>query len=154
VLDLVDAQHSRDHLSSLPSSTIFFQSSPRRKVDRERHHELDYSRDADVALRVNAAARADLVGEGDGVRRSGLVSPGASLLPDIQNLRALSAVGGVVADRPSDYDRQWRAMSRRYRLLRAAVLHASEYAPLRSRIVPAAAALPKVFAGIVNQLAE
>ena len=56
VLDLVDAQHSRDHLSSLPSSTIFFQSSPRRKVDRERHHELDYSRDADVALRVNAAA--------------------------------------------------------------------------------------------------
>jgi hypothetical protein len=92
VLDLVDAQHSRDHLSSLPSSTIFFQSSPRRKVDRERHHELDYSRDADVALRVNAAARADLVGEGDGVRRIGLVSPGASLLPDIQNLRALSAV--------------------------------------------------------------
>jgi hypothetical protein len=76
VLDLVDAQHSRDHLSSLPSSTIFFQSSPRRKVDRERHHELDYSRDADVALRVNAAARADLVGEGDGVRRIGLVSPG------------------------------------------------------------------------------
>jgi hypothetical protein len=39
-------------------------------------------------------------------------------------------------------------MSRRHRLLTAAVLHASEYAPLRSRIVPAAAALPKVFAGI------
>ena len=63
-------------------------------------------------------------------------------------------VGCVVADRPGDYDRQWRRMSRRYRLLTAAVLHASEYAPLRSRIVPAAAALPKVFAGIVNQLAE
>jgi hypothetical protein len=45
-------------------------------------------------------------------------------------------------------------MSRRYRLLTAAVLQASGYAPLRSRIVPAAAALPKVFAGIVNQLAE
>ena len=63
-------------------------------------------------------------------------------------------VGCVVADRPGDYDRQWRRMSRRYRLLTAAVLHASEFAPLRSRIVPAAAALPKVFAGIVNQLAE
>jgi hypothetical protein len=45
-------------------------------------------------------------------------------------------------------------MSRRYRLLTAAVLQASEYGPLRSRIVPAAAALPGVFAGIVNQLAE
>ena len=64
------------------------------------------------------------------------------------------AVGCIVADRPGDYDRKWRQMSRRYRLLTAAVLQASEYAPLRSRIVPAAAALPKVFAGIVNQLAE
>ena len=63
-------------------------------------------------------------------------------------------VGCVVAGRPEDYDRQWRRMSRRYRLLTAAVLHASEYAPLRSRIEPAAAALPKVFAAIVNQLAE
>lgn len=63
-------------------------------------------------------------------------------------------VGCVVAGRPEDYDRQWRRMSRRYRLLTAAVLQASESSPLRSRIVPAAAALPKVFAGIVNQLAE
>ena len=63
-------------------------------------------------------------------------------------------VGCVVAGRPADYDRQWRAMSRRYRLLTAALLHASGYAPLRPRIVPAAAALPKIFAGIVNLLAE
>jgi flavin-dependent dehydrogenase len=63
-------------------------------------------------------------------------------------------VGCIVADRPEDYDRQWRRMSRRYRLLTAAVLQASEYGPLRSRIVPAAAALPGVFAGVVNQLAE
>jgi flavin-dependent dehydrogenase len=64
------------------------------------------------------------------------------------------AVECVGADRPGDYDRKWRRMSRRYRLLTAAVLQASEYGPLRSRIVPAAAALPKVFAGVVNQLAE
>ena len=63
-------------------------------------------------------------------------------------------VGCVVADRPGQYDRQWRQMSRRYRLLTAAVVKASAYAPLRSRIVPAAAALPRVFAGLVNQLAE
>ena len=63
-------------------------------------------------------------------------------------------VGCVVADRPGDYDRQWRQMSRRYRLLTAAAVKASAYAPLRSRIVPAAAALPIIFAGIVNQLAE
>jgi flavin-dependent dehydrogenase len=63
-------------------------------------------------------------------------------------------VGCVVADRPGDYERQWLQMSRRYRLLTAALLQASAYAPLRSRIVPAAATLPKVFAGIVNLLAE
>ena len=63
-------------------------------------------------------------------------------------------MGCVVADRPGEYDHRWRRMSRRYRLLTAAVLHASEHEPLRSRIVPAAAALPKVFAGIVSQFAE
>ena len=59
-----------------------------------------------------------------------------------------------MADRPGDYDRQWRPISRRYRLLTAAVLRTAGYASLRSYIVPAASAMPKVFAGIVNQLAE
>ena len=63
-------------------------------------------------------------------------------------------MGCVIADRPGDYDRQWRKMSRRYRLLTAGLLQASAYAPVRSRIVPAAAALPKIFASMVNQLAE
>jgi flavin-dependent dehydrogenase len=92
-----------------------------------------------VLLVGDAAGYVDaLTGEG-----LGIAFGGAELL-----------VGCVVADRPGDYDRQWRAMSRRYRLLTAAVLHASEHASLRSRIVPVAAALPKIFAGIVNQLAE
>ena len=60
----------------------------------------------------------------------------------------------VAADRPGDYDRRWRRMSRRYRLLTAAVLQASATRPLRSRIVPAAAQFPGVFRGIVNLLAE
>jgi flavin-dependent dehydrogenase len=59
----------------------------------------------------------------------------------------------VAADRPQDYDRRWRRMSRRYRLLTAAVLGASA-SPLRSRIVPAAAQFPAVFGGVVNLLAE
>jgi flavin-dependent dehydrogenase len=63
-------------------------------------------------------------------------------------------VGCVVADRPGDYDRQWRRMSRRYRLLTAAVLHASAIPPIRSRIVPAASRLPRVFTHLVNRLAE
>jgi DNA-binding transcriptional regulator YbjK len=45
-------------------------------------------------------------------------------------------------------------MSRRYRLLTAAVLKASGYSAVRSRVVPAAAALPRVFGALVNQLAE
>jgi flavin-dependent dehydrogenase len=63
-------------------------------------------------------------------------------------------VGCVAADRTGDYDRQWRRMSRRYRMLTAGLLRASTHAAVRSKIVPAAAALPAVFAGLVNQLAE
>jgi flavin-dependent dehydrogenase len=62
-------------------------------------------------------------------------------------------VNCILADRLADYDRQWRHLSRRYRLLTAALLHASAYPPVRSRIVPAATMLPSVFAGLVNQLA-
>ncbi len=63
------------------------------------------------------------------------------------------AVGCIVADRPADYDRHWRRMSRRYRLLTAAILRASAHTPVRTRIVPVATALPNVFARLVNQLA-
>jgi flavin-dependent dehydrogenase len=62
-------------------------------------------------------------------------------------------VKNVLADSPEDYDRQWRRMSRRYRILTAGLLHASGVAPVRSMIVPGANALPKAFGGIVNMLA-
>ncbi|MDZ4268255.1 MAG: NAD(P)/FAD-dependent oxidoreductase [Mycobacterium sp.] len=62
-------------------------------------------------------------------------------------------VDSVVADRPADYERQWRRVTRRYRFLTAAMLHAST-SPLRSLIVPAADRLPRVFTGVVNLLAE
>jgi flavin-dependent dehydrogenase len=63
-------------------------------------------------------------------------------------------VNCVIADRPADYDRQWRQMTRRYRMLTAALLQASFHATLRSSIVPAAAAMPSVFTGVVNLLAH
>jgi hypothetical protein len=51
-------------------------------------------------------------------------------------------VNCVIGERPADYDRQWRQMTRRYRMLTAALLQASSRATLRSSIVPAAVALP------------
>lgn len=64
------------------------------------------------------------------------------------------AVTCVIDDHPEHYDRQWRTMTRRYRALTAALLRASGYRPLRSNIVPAANALPGVFGGLVNLLAQ
>ncbi|WP_313676560.1 NAD(P)/FAD-dependent oxidoreductase [Mycolicibacterium sp.] len=63
------------------------------------------------------------------------------------------AVRCAVAGTPQAYDRQWRAMSRRYRVLTAGLLYASAVRPVRAMIVPAADALPRVFGGIVNLLA-
>ena len=63
-------------------------------------------------------------------------------------------VNCVAADRPADYDRQWRRMSRRYRLLTAGILHASGWSAVRPRIVPAANAFPRIFGGVVNLLAD
>lgn len=92
-----------------------------------------------VLLVGDAAGYVDaLTGEG-----LGIAFEAASLL-----------VGCVAADRPGDYDRQWRRMSRRYRLLTSALVNAGAYRPVRSRIVPAAAAFPQVFAAAVNQLAD
>ena len=63
------------------------------------------------------------------------------------------AVKCILADAPEDYDRQWRAMSRRYRLLTAGLLYAGGIPTVRRMIVPAASARPKAFGGIVNLLA-
>ncbi|MET0475858.1 MAG: NAD(P)/FAD-dependent oxidoreductase, partial [Mycobacterium sp.] len=59
----------------------------------------------------------------------------------------------VVADRPGDYDRKWRRETRRHRALTSALVLAGSRAPIRARIVPAATAVPRVFATAVNQLA-
>jgi flavin-dependent dehydrogenase len=100
-------------------------------------------------VRSRTAGRVLLVGDAAGYVDAltgeglGLAFGAAQLLVDC-----------VIADRPGDYDRKWRRLTRRYRALTAALLYASRYPTLRSRIVPAASALPKVYAGLVNKLAE
>jgi hypothetical protein len=64
------------------------------------------------------------------------------------------AVNCVVGERPEDYDREWRKMTRRYRALTAGLLHASTHRWLRAGIVPAAQTLPHVFGKLVNVLAQ
>jgi flavin-dependent dehydrogenase len=63
-------------------------------------------------------------------------------------------VNSVVAERPDSYDRRWRQLTRRYRMLTAVLLEASSRASVRSSIVPVAAAMPTVFGGVVNLLAH
>ncbi|TFV58878.1 NAD(P)/FAD-dependent oxidoreductase [Mycobacterium sp. PS03-16] len=61
-------------------------------------------------------------------------------------------VGCVVGGRTADYDARWRRLTRRYRMLTAALLHASGCPPVRRCLTPAAAAMPATFTGIVNAL--
>jgi flavin-dependent dehydrogenase len=90
-----------------------------------------------VLLVGDAAGYVDaLTGEG-----MGLAFGAAELLVDC-----------IIADRTKDYDRRWRLLTRRYRFLTAALVHAGAHPMLRSRIVPSAAALPWAFSGAVNQL--
>ncbi len=100
-------------------------------------------------VRSRTAGRVLLVGDAAGYVDAltgeglGIAFGGAELL-----------VQCVANDRPQDYDRRWRHMSRRYRLLTAGVLRASATRGLRSWIVPAAARFPAMFGGAVNLLAE
>ena len=91
-----------------------------------------------VMLVGDAAGYVDaLTGEGLGIALGG-----AEILAD-----------AVLADDSADYTRQWRRMSRRYRLLTSGLLKASN-SPARTMIVPAAATLPRVFNHAVKLLAQ
>lgn len=123
-------------------------------VLQERTHRCPHGSDraaGPLRQRVSArtAGRVMLVGDAAGYVDA-LTGEGLGLAFGAAEL----LVNCVLADRPADYDRQWRRLTRRYRLLTAALVQMTAYAPVRTRIVPAAAALPKVFAGLVNQLAE
>ncbi len=100
-------------------------------------------------VRTRAAGRVLLVGDAAGYVDA-LTGEGLGLAFGA----AEALVDCVVRDRVDDYDRRWRALTRRYRLLTEALVRAGAVPAVRSRIVPAAAALPRVFAAAVNQLAR
>jgi len=59
----------------------------------------------------------------------------------------------LAAGRPGDYERAWRRVTRKERVLTGGLLWSRQQPLLGRRIVPAAAALPAVFTAIVNQVA-
>jgi flavin-dependent dehydrogenase len=67
--------------------------------------------------------------------------------------QAAAAVDAIVAGDPQRYEQEWRAITRRYRLLTGALLTASRVGPARRALVPGADRLPGVFAAVVNALA-
>jgi flavin-dependent dehydrogenase len=68
--------------------------------------------------------------------------------------QAGAAVRAVLTDDVDGYETQWRRVTRRYRWLTVGLVTATSPKPLRRAIVPAAAALPPVFALAVNALAR
>jgi len=68
--------------------------------------------------------------------------------------QARAVVAAVLADAPTSYESAWRRITRRHDLLTHGLLAATRLPAVRSRIVPAAAALPRVFEAAVDQLAR
>lgn len=129
-----------DHLRAFPQLAARLQDAPHgadRAAGPLRQRARSQARGR-VMLVGDAAGYVDaLTGEG-----LGIAFGGAELLVDC-----------VLADNPDDYPRRWRQMSRRYRLLTAALLQASA-SPIRPLIVPAANAMPAAFNQAVRLLAQ
>ncbi|XVQ82659.1 NAD(P)/FAD-dependent oxidoreductase [Microbispora siamensis] len=68
-------------------------------------------------------------------------------------LSARALVGCLRAGRPEEYENAWRRLSRRSRLLTAALVRARRHPPAARMIVPAARRLPAVFGAAVRSLA-
>jgi flavin-dependent dehydrogenase len=67
---------------------------------------------------------------------------------------ARALVQCVQAGAPEQYERAWSSLSRRYRVITETLVWARGRPMLRELIVPAAARAPKIFAGLVDQLAR
>ncbi|MGV0698371.1 NAD(P)/FAD-dependent oxidoreductase [Mycolicibacter sinensis] len=100
-----------------------------------------------VARRV--AGRVLLVGDAAGYEDA-LTGEGISLAVK----QAAAAVDAIAADAPASYERAWHRLTRHYRLVTRALVLASAPRATRRAIVPACAALPGVFGGMVHTLAH
>ncbi|WP_394771628.1 NAD(P)/FAD-dependent oxidoreductase [Lacisediminihabitans sp.] len=67
--------------------------------------------------------------------------------------QARAAIDCVAAENPGRYEREWSRRTRDFRLLTAGLVAAAN-SPLRTRIVPTAAALPGLFGAVVDRLAR
>lgn len=67
---------------------------------------------------------------------------------------ARAAVDCILHDHPEDYERRWRAASRRSRVLTEALLASTRRPVVRRALVPAARRLPFIFSAAVDQLAR
>ncbi len=98
-----------------------------------------------VSRRV--AGRVLLVGDAAGYEDA-LTGEGMSLAVK----QAAAAVAAIAADRPADYEKDWRRITRRYRLLTRGLVLATATRLGKKAIVPGAAALPPAFRLAVNTL--
>jgi flavin-dependent dehydrogenase len=67
--------------------------------------------------------------------------------------QAQAAISAIRNDRPRDYERAWRGITRDFRVT-TSILVAAATGPLRRSIVPLAVALPRVFGAVVESLAR
>jgi flavin-dependent dehydrogenase len=68
--------------------------------------------------------------------------------------QARAVVDALAADRPERYEAAYKKIGRRHELLTHALLRSSRHPVVRRQIVPMAARMPRVFAGVVDQLAR
>lgn len=95
------------------------------------------------------AGRVLLVGDAAGYEDA-LTGEGISLAVR----QAAAAVDAIVDDTPQSYERSWHRLTRDYRLLTRALVLAGVPRASRRAIVPACAALPRVFGAVVHTLAR
>jgi flavin-dependent dehydrogenase len=99
--------------------------------------------------RARVAGRVLLVGDSGGYVDA-LTGEGVAL----GLAQARAAVSAIVDGDPLRYEREWRTLTRRYRLMTGSLLAATRISPVRRMLVPTAARLPAVFGVAVNALAR
>ena len=129
---LADFPHLRERLGDAPVVTSVRGAGPLRQRTSRR-----------------VAGRVLLAGDASGYVDA-LTGEGISL--GLAHARA--AVSAIRAGEPDAYERAWRAATRRYALLTHTLVQVTRPTWGRRLLVPAAAALPPVFRGAVNELAR
>jgi flavin-dependent dehydrogenase len=66
---------------------------------------------------------------------------------------AHALVGAIQRGRPTDYERDWRLITRHYRWLTQSLVASTRHRSVRRLVVPTAARLPKAFSAAVNSIA-